>query len=204
MSYKYNNSKKLASPSFFGSGALIVVGAVSLNNEINSMGLEMMADNITKVIIEVERAMEYFSICTNNNETLSSLLASPKYNWWGRDTLPIFNFDKPNYFSSDQILFAIKDKSLNGGRILRVGGNFMGLQPSEYNEYLPVSKVVRLIGESELQGVKVYLHPNGNYGTIKFIKNNNLFETQTFFDLLKFKKTCIKSYYNLDNRNPPS
>lgn len=204
--YKYGNSLNVfaASPTFFGTGGFILVGAVSLNNQINSMGLDLFIDNITKVVIEVERVMNYFSLATKNHETLDSLVADFRYNWWGRDDLPKFTFDMPYYSSSDQVILAIKDKYVNNGNILRAGIHYTGLQSWEYNQNVPISKVVRLIGESNLQGVKVYLHPSGNFGTIKFIKDNSISNKQTFLDLLEFKKSCVRSYYNLDKLSVPS
>lgn len=202
----YNSVYKtvLASPSFFGAGALIVVGAVSLNNDISS-GLDVLTDNITKVVIEVENVLNYFELATDKNATLPSLVADRKLKWWSTDELPKFRYGPPGPDnSSNQVLLAIKDKFINNGNILHLKLQDEGLTSNyEFNQYLPVSKIVRLIGESELQGVKVYLHPNGNFGTIKFLKENAISNNQTSFDLLVFKKACAKSWYDLDNKQVP-
>ena len=195
------------SPGFIGTGAIIVIGSFNLmlDMDICHFGGEHLTDTIAKIIVEVEKTTGYYSLALYDHQTLPDLVTRPyDYTGWSVDLqqLPKFTF-KPTYSLGygNHIVFAMKHQNINNGEILQLGETGLQLNQSEMSN--GVSKIIRLMGETKLEGVRVYYNPNGNFGSIKFLEEQQPIDAPYYFDILYSKQMIIENFFKSSNKDMP-
>lgn len=189
------NVKKATFPCFLGTGLMILVGNVSLTNEsfpFVYQGENLKIDEISFAQTQVNKIIDYFKILKDTElDEKIKFDRRERFGYWNNEKLPIFEAHK-------QEILAIQKDSLDKKSFK------IKLQTSEDHTYTldgavgvsnntPISTIVKLIGEKQVNGIKIYFHESGSFGNIKYVRGNNIENKCWAFDFNKFHNANISN-----------